>query len=547
MEHVLLFFCRACLKGEGDNREYYDLLGIEDPKRASTETIKMAYKKRSLQMHPDKLAQRGIEVTKEHSIQFQKMKEAYDILSDPRKRRLYDEIGASGLKLLESPTEVNPMDVIKNFQKNRADRAKIALMVALIFAIILLEPILFCLKCDNRISSLWLAIWAPMWGVDFILLASAVLLLMDKNERPTEEDQEPPEKIPLPYKLYNLWQTLLFLLAQIFILMRLDARVRWSLNSVFAPWYAWESCMILTKLIPSFKPIPKPNLDANTDDIQGLDEEKVIHRLTEATEYYERVNTQITARKSIAVGCLRIWFGVFLAYQVDHDKPWSWGLVFLPVWIYFVLQFAVAYTLRRWGLSLVSGLDLEAILAARAEIDPMTMLKIQHGQELAAAGFAGYLFQIAPIFMLVLVVVRLEGVDVSTFVIILPVYLAIFCCICGVGCGLFCLSNISMEDEQEGYPQGKSDAQSNYVPPNLQSSSNDDRSPPVYGTFKPNSNSNSAGDNESKSPVPTQAFVMPPPPPPASQTFSAPLPLPPLSPPQPPVTHEAVRIDVDID
>ena len=77
-------------------------------KNATTEDIKKAYKKQSLQMHPDKLAQRGVEVTAEHSLKFQKMKDAYDVISDPKRRKLYDEIGGSGLKFLEHPQDINP-------------------------------------------------------------------------------------------------------------------------------------------------------------------------------------------------------------------------------------------------------------------------------------------------------------------------------------------------------------------------------------------------------------------------------------------------------
>lgn len=41
--------------------------------------IKRAYRNKSLQMHPDKLNQRGQEVTEEDRANFQKMKGAYDV------------------------------------------------------------------------------------------------------------------------------------------------------------------------------------------------------------------------------------------------------------------------------------------------------------------------------------------------------------------------------------------------------------------------------------------------------------------------------------
>ena len=45
-----------------------------------------------------------------------KLKEAYDVLSDSKRRRLYDDLGESGLKLVETPSQVNPVELIKNFQ-----------------------------------------------------------------------------------------------------------------------------------------------------------------------------------------------------------------------------------------------------------------------------------------------------------------------------------------------------------------------------------------------------------------------------------------------
>lgn len=115
MERLFLCCFRSCLKGD-DDKEYYTILDIEDPYRATTEQIKRQYKKLSLNLHPDKLAQRGVQVTQEHRQQFIRLKDAYDVLSDPKRRRLYDEYGLTGLKLMENPTEVDHTQLLKNFQ-----------------------------------------------------------------------------------------------------------------------------------------------------------------------------------------------------------------------------------------------------------------------------------------------------------------------------------------------------------------------------------------------------------------------------------------------
>ena len=62
---------------------YYDLMGIEAD--ATPEQIKKAYRRKALQLHPDK---RGN--TPESQEEFTRMKQAYDVLSDLQKREVYD-------------------------------------------------------------------------------------------------------------------------------------------------------------------------------------------------------------------------------------------------------------------------------------------------------------------------------------------------------------------------------------------------------------------------------------------------------------------------
>lgn len=83
-------FCRPFLKGGDDGRrDFYDLLEVSQD--AGTEDIKRAYKRKSLALHPDKLAQRGQVLTPEDQARFQRVKEAYEVLVDPKRRDLYDE------------------------------------------------------------------------------------------------------------------------------------------------------------------------------------------------------------------------------------------------------------------------------------------------------------------------------------------------------------------------------------------------------------------------------------------------------------------------
>ena len=74
-----------------DKRDYYETLGVS--KNASADDIKSSYRKLAKQYHPD--------VTKEDSAhaeeRFKEISEAYEVLADPEKRKLYDKYGHAGV------------------------------------------------------------------------------------------------------------------------------------------------------------------------------------------------------------------------------------------------------------------------------------------------------------------------------------------------------------------------------------------------------------------------------------------------------------------
>ena len=71
-------------------KDYYKILGIS--KNATEEEIKKAYRKLALKYHPDKNKSAGAEE------KFKEFAEAYDVLSDKKKRDIYDQVGEEGLK-----------------------------------------------------------------------------------------------------------------------------------------------------------------------------------------------------------------------------------------------------------------------------------------------------------------------------------------------------------------------------------------------------------------------------------------------------------------
>lgn len=76
--------------------DYYVILDVDF--NASQEAIVSAYRNLARKYHPDKNTQ-DERSQREAEVIFQKVKTAYDVLSDPRKRQIYDTLGPDGLKL----------------------------------------------------------------------------------------------------------------------------------------------------------------------------------------------------------------------------------------------------------------------------------------------------------------------------------------------------------------------------------------------------------------------------------------------------------------
>jgi len=72
-------------------RDYYEILGVD--RNSAADDIKKAYRRLAMKYHPDKNPDNAASEEK-----FKEISEAYEVLSDDKKRQVYDQFGHSGLE-----------------------------------------------------------------------------------------------------------------------------------------------------------------------------------------------------------------------------------------------------------------------------------------------------------------------------------------------------------------------------------------------------------------------------------------------------------------
>jgi len=89
-------------------KDYYEILGVK--KDAAAEDIKKAYRKLAMKYHPDKNPG-----DKKAEDRFKEISNAYEVLSDPEKRRAYDQRGMDGIHDMGFQGFTNTDDIFRHF------------------------------------------------------------------------------------------------------------------------------------------------------------------------------------------------------------------------------------------------------------------------------------------------------------------------------------------------------------------------------------------------------------------------------------------------
>lgn len=114
----------ALSEEELDNEDYYSLLNVR--REASCEELKAAYRRLCMLYHPDK--HRDPELKSQAERLFNLVHQAYEVLSDPQTRAIYDIYGKRGLEMegwevverRRTPAEIR--EEFERLQREREER-----------------------------------------------------------------------------------------------------------------------------------------------------------------------------------------------------------------------------------------------------------------------------------------------------------------------------------------------------------------------------------------------------------------------------------------
>ena len=357
VRYDLAFFlccCNAFLRADADTasaneaEDYYGLLGIEAD--ATPEEIKRAYKKHSLKHHPDKLTQRGQQVTAADQERFTNIKHAYEVLSDPHKRETFDALGAKGLKWVEAPfSGMDPAELAHNFATSSfLDRSKIFAIFVAIAIGIFVQPILICLAVDGILGpqANWFAVLVPIWLWNaFILFYHVRVIMMGPIPRPEDiPEEEWVDPLPMKRRYMSLARFLLFVVFEILIALRLQNIIDWKWSVLFIPIYILETVALYMKVLIARMQIVtveelettimgKPCAEFTQEEKDDIAKTYTVVPSHNSPEFGEAYRMKIRARQEILRLLLRVLFVVFFVLQLDLGLDWSWWLVFIPVWV----------------------------------------------------------------------------------------------------------------------------------------------------------------------------------------------------------------------
>jgi hypothetical protein len=357
-----------------DEGDFYEILGLT--RRATPEDIRRAYKVKSLQLHPDKVAQRG-EDAASAARQYERVQEAYACLNDQKNREQYHQLKSSPAYYRFVVTNaggfLHPVALYENLQKaSCVDKTRLVVLVTLFLMLALLQPILVAAKVNQTVrgsgaltGTPWVTLLTPLW-VSHGLFLGLMLVLSTVTRQPV---------LVASLLEHTCWLAGEVLLARQWDRSGTALQLKWHVVSV--PFYLGLVFRILSAVLvvmemlrTQMRMISPDKLRADHPDwtdeqfmaaedeycIITVDEEAVehsVHLLTVAEEgpvteedlealrielspEYQATSSMIKdqSKSVLYILVFGFTFVALVASKLEDQIFVSWWTVFVPIWVY---------------------------------------------------------------------------------------------------------------------------------------------------------------------------------------------------------------------
>jgi len=277
--------------------KYYTLLGIEQD--ATQDDIKKAYRVLALRYHPDKNPDPAAQ---DH---FKEITQAYEVLSDETKRKIYDQYGEDGYKFFEN----------SGFGENAGALASVFSLntfigiLCILISLVILIPIFLVVKIKGTVGWNWGCVFSPAWIIFGLIFIILVIMAGAQRNR---------------YSFIRMIKGAAGLTFFALLNSNLDHRTHMDWALVFIPIYVWIALSVAMKMPRLFrshyhKRFSDPiYMDLSTDFGLGY------------IGY---------ALRTFLFDLICIWFVIFIVLKLDGVVGWVWGINMIPILVGMALLF----------------------------------------------------------------------------------------------------------------------------------------------------------------------------------------------------------------
>ncbi|KAI8910392.1 hypothetical protein EDD86DRAFT_138458 [Gorgonomyces haynaldii] len=342
----------------------------------------------ALRYHPDKAGQ-----TPENVLFFQQIQKAYNTLSDPKMRKLYDQYGENGIRMMESMGGMPPFLDPEAFLSMKLFFTVATAIVALIIVFFSLVAV----KAEGGLSWSWTAVFWPV----YVVVSFLFLGVLFQKMTPDEEDPN-AVKAAKAAKTQVLLYFGSFAAFCVLIPLRIDQIITVHWGIVFVPWFILELLNLFMLVINVQERLQMP-------EYESVDEQETFPRSLSWSEKLVIIYTDGN------LFVLRIIQAILLIVKLQ-GHPMSWPVTFVPVWIWGGLRFS-SFVYRYYYRNRLTS----------EEVGPLV------------AQFVAFVLSSIFLFTTVgLLVKKLESAESNptAAVLLIPVFIILsllFCCVCCCG------------------------------------------------------------------------------------------------------------------